>query len=55
MTKKELRHEYFAAKDELRQIVIDEFVRHGEKTPAPEMVEALHKLWDRMNKLCEKL
>ena len=55
MTKKELRHEYFAAKDELRQIMMDEYARHGEQTQVPEMWEALHSLWDRMNKLCEKL
>lgn len=55
MTKKELRHEYFAAKDELRQIMIDEYARHGEQTQVPEMWKALQSLWGRMNKLCEKL
>ena len=55
MTKKELRHEYFAAKDELRQIMIDEYARHGEHTQVPEMWNALQSLWGRMNKLCEKL
>ena len=55
MTKKDLRHEYFAAKDELRQIMLDEYGRHGEQTTVPELWNALHQLWDRMNKLCEKL
>ena len=55
MTKKDLRHEYFAAKDELRQIMLDEYARHGEQTTVPEMWNALHQLWDRMNKFCEKL
>jgi len=55
MTKKELRHEYFAAKDELRQIMLGEYARHGEQTQVPEMWKALYGLWDRMNKLCKKL
>ena len=55
MTKKELRHEYFAAKDELRQIMLDEYARHGEQIQVPEMWKALHSLWDRMNNLCAKL
>lgn len=55
MTKKELRHEYFAAKGELQQIMMDEYERHGEETHVPEMWEALYGLWRRMNNLCAKL
>lgn len=55
MTKQQLRHEYFAAKDELREIMLEEYSRHGEETPVPEMCKALHNLWTKMNKLCEKL
>lgn len=55
MTKKELRREYFAAKDELRQIMLDEYGRHGEQTQVPEIWKALHDLWNRMNELCKKL
>ena len=55
MTKKELRHAYFAAKDELRQIMLDEYARHGEQTQVPEMWTALHNLWEKMNDLCKKL
>ena len=55
MTKKELRHAYFAAKDELRQIMLDEYARHGETTQAPEVLAALHKLWGNMNDFCRKL
>lgn len=55
MTKKELIHEYFAAKDELLQIMLDGYARHGEHTQEPEMWNALHGLLDKMNKLCEKL
>ena len=55
LTAKELRHEYFVAKDELREIMLEEYARHGEETPVPEMWKALHNLWDKMNKLCERL
>ena len=54
-TLKELRHKYFAAKDELRQIMLDEYERHGEQTQVPEMWDALHKLWENMNDFCKKL
>lgn len=55
MTKQELRHAYFAAKDELRQIMLDEYARHGEETRVPEMWDALHRLWENMNGFCKKL
>ena len=55
MTWKELRHEYFAAKDELRDAMLLEYNRHGEQTQVPEFWNDLHNLWKRMNTLCEKL
>ena len=55
MTKQQLRHEYFAAKDELRDAMLREYNRHGEKTQVPEFWNDLHNLWTKMNKLCEKL
>ena len=55
MTKQELRHAYFAAKDELRQIMLDEYIRHGEETRVPEMWTALSSLWGKMNDFCKKL
>ena len=55
MTWKELRHEYFAAKDELRDAMLLESNRHGEQTQVPEFWNDLHNLWTKMNKLCEKL
>lgn len=51
----ELRHEYFAAKDELRQIMLDEYARHGEQTQVPEMWDGLYGLWKKMNDFCKKL
>lgn len=55
MTWKELRHEYFAAASRLRDIMLEEYNRHGGKTLVPEMWKGLHDLWSDMNKLCEKL
>lgn len=55
MTWKELRHEYFAAVHELRDIMLEEYKRHGEQTPVPEMWKALHNLWNKMNELCKKM
>jgi len=55
MTKEEIRHEYFAAKGELRDIMLEEYNRHGEQTPVPEMWKALHNLWNKMNELCKKM
>lgn len=55
MTKQELRHEYFAAKERLNEIMLEEYNRHGEESPVPEMWEDLHKLWDKMNEVCGKI
>ena len=55
MTKGELRQAYFAAKDELRQIMLDEYARHGEETQVPEMWDDLSRLWRNMNEFCKKL
>ena len=55
MTWEELRHEYFVAKDELRDAMLREYDRHGEQTQDTELWQDLHNLWKKMNKLFEKL
>ena len=55
MTKKELRSAYFAAANQLRDIMLDEYNRHGEETQVLEMWKDLHSLWRKMIEICERL
>lgn len=55
MTKKELRDEYFRVMLDLRQIMLDEYARHGEETTVPDMWQELHSLWHSMNEFSKKL